>query len=231
MTKSRKAELSAQPVHDRSLFTVESTLRDRTYILAHATDALQLLRYDEPTAKRLAAADLFVEKAQAALTQRSRKLYWSGAAITFAAVILLGGAIAFAFSRLIAPHDANTKLGTQDLILAVFQALAFSAFIFVAVKYLIALSRSFFHEATHLLERRHALRFGRLWLYQNPKVPNIDDMMKAFNWNKETTSAFLDIRPEVMTRTIFNDVIDALAKLPTETASKLIDAYKEKNTP
>lgn len=221
----------SRTVRDRSLFKVESTLRDRTYILAHAADALQLLEYDEPTAKRLAAADLFVEKAQAALTQRSRKLYWSGAAITIAAVVLLGGAIAFAFSRLITPHDATTSLSTQDLILAVFQALAFSAFIFVAVKYLIALSRSFFHEATHLLERRHALRFGRLWLYQNTKVPNIDDIMKAFNWNKETTSAFLDIRPEVMTRTIFNDVVDALAKLPTETASKLIDAYKESKNP
>jgi hypothetical protein len=188
----------------------------------------------------IASTDLFVEKAQHVLTRRARRLYRAGAftiAATF--LLLLGGAsvIIWQISNGI-PDDVlglrviqgaqgiNTVAtnATHALILRIFQATALSAFVLVGVKYLIGLGRSFFHEAESLRQRRHALRFGRLYVYLKRGDVELDKLQEAFQWNKTVNTSYLDMKPEVITETIIQKLIDAAIKSPGESVKSVADA-------
>ena len=94
--------------------------------------------------------------------------------------------------------------GWQNLILKLFSTLGVTAYIYVSVKLLISLSRSFFHEGLSLFERRHALRFGRMYLYLKKGVVSEKWLETFFQWNKETKTSFLDMKPEVVTETLLH---------------------------
>lgn len=82
---------------------------------------------------------------------------------------------------------------------------------------------AFFHEATTLYNRRHAVRFGRLYLYlkcanaQDVSAIDLGDLDKLVGWNIQTPSAFRDIdflklpkngySPELLAQ-----IIDSIAK-------------------
>jgi hypothetical protein len=177
---------------------------------------------DEPeTVFRLAAADLFVEKAQAVLTGRARRMSAAG-------VVTSGFAIAFLIGLgiYIARHTATTPndLGRNSLILRVVSAISLGAIVLVAVKYLIALSRSFFHESVSLLSRRHALRFGRLYVYLNRGDVDLTHLQEAFDWNRGGDSSFLDIKPSEIGTTPWSQFAKSLG----ESAGKAFDAQLEK---
>lgn len=170
----------------------------------------------------LAATDLFVEKAQLALTRRSDRLYNSGRWSMMGTFLLLAGAAGFVAFQL--SHPISGDIPNNTLILRIFQATALSAFVLVGVKYLVSLGRSFFHEANTLRDRRHALRFGRLYVYLKRGHVDLEDLEKAFNWNAITTSSFLDMKPEMVAETLLHKIIDAFGKLPADTAKALANA-------
>ena len=177
----------------------------------------------------LASTDLFVEKAQLALTQRGELLIWAGIGSVIMAILLLtfGFWAAFLPNNIISsvlsywkipvdefPKDATTKLG-----LYIFKAIASSAYIYVSVKIFISLARSFFNEGLSLFERRHALRFGRLYLYLKRGKVSEKWLTEFFQWNKETKTSFLDMKPEVLTETLLHKLVGVfsdLGKLPPE---------------
>ncbi len=92
----------------------------------------------------------------------------------------------------------------QVLIFSLFKTLGITAYIYVSVKLLISLSRSFFHEGLSLFERRHALRFGRMYIYLKKGVVSEKWLETFFQWNKETKTSFLDMKPEVVTETLLH---------------------------
>ena len=96
------------------------------------------------------------------------------------------------------------QAGWQLIILSLFRTLGITAYIYVSVKLLISLSRSFFHEGLSLFERRHALRFGRMYLYLKKGVVSEKWLETFFQWNKETKTSFLDITPELVTETLLH---------------------------
>jgi len=93
----------------------------------------------------------------------------------------------------------------------------------VAVKYMIALARSFFHESVTLLSRRHALRFGRMYLYLNPKDSALENLLPAFDWNRGGDSSFLDIKPGEIGQTPYS----VLAKSVGEAAIKALETSQQ----
>jgi hypothetical protein len=173
----------------------------------------------------LASTDLFVEKAQLVLTRRSDKLFLSGTLTIISTFLILLTAALFIAWQLKKPIDENVMRSVNALILRVFQATALSAFALVAVKYLVALARSFFHEATSLRERRHALRFGRLYVYLKRGEVDVELLQEAFQWNKETRTSFLDMKPEVVAETLLHKIVEVFTKTPPEVMKIAVDTF------
>jgi len=171
---------------------------------------------DADSTFRLASADLFVEKVQTVLTRRARTMFIAGTVTSLLATGLLAMiAIYIALHTL----KSGESLSDNQLILRITQAISLGAFVIVAVRYLISLARSFFHEAVALLSRRHSIRFGRLFLYLNPTQTNLDALIKAFDWNRGGDSSFLDIRPNELTETPWAIIAKQLGEIANAVSS------------
>lgn len=170
---------------------------------------------------RLAVVDLFVEKAQAVLSARARRMMIAGAIASTVAVLALSAlGIYIAFPTTETPTD----LSTNSLILRVVAAISLGAIVLVAVKYLIALARSFFHEGVTLLSRRHSLRFGRMYIYLNPDKMDLDQMLRAFDWNRGGESSFLDIRPDEIGRTPYSTLAASIG----DAVSRVLETHEKR---
>jgi hypothetical protein len=162
----------------------------------------------------LATTDLFIEKAQDHLTYRARRKYaFAGVCGVLALSVLVAF---FYFSspiwRIVDPRIYN---GTDwpAVVIFIIQKLLLSGIVFAIIYFLVALSRAFLHEATLLLNRRHALRFGRLIVYLSKGGVDAKTLIDAFGWNLESTTAFLRVNPEVMTKGILTQTIEGAERL------------------
>lgn len=180
---------------ERDFARIAATLKCRTDALVEAQGRLQESMPDRVTNEdllfRLAAVDLFVEKAQRVLTSRARQMVWAGVAATATSVLVLGTLVLYLATR----ANVSADLSTNQMIVHVVAAISLGGVVLVAVKWLVALARSFFHESVILLARRHALRFGRMYVYMNPAEVELDQLREAFDWNRGGESSFLDIKP------------------------------------
>lgn len=127
-----------------------------------AADAAKL---SEPSlaqahAFELAATDLFVEKAQTHLTLRAHKYTWSGLFLAAVALIIVAIAL-WIVSNVTFPRSP----GWPEVVLFVLKSAGIAGFAGAGLYFTASLSRAFFHEATTLYNRRHALRFGRMFVY------------------------------------------------------------------
>ena len=173
---------------------------------------------------KAAYLDIFVEDAICHLTERAKQFYkYAWLCIWLASVVLVAG-IGFV---LWSSNTTPDNLDISHLIMRIFSSLAVAGLVLVAAKGLLSLIRAFLHEGTRLLERRHALRFGKLYFYlelgdhkDNIKI-TLQDIQNAFQWNKETTTAFQDMKPEIIADTIINQ----LARMPASIIEKGIDEY------
>lgn len=177
------------------------------------------------SAIELASVDMFVEKAQKHLAERSTTM----AALSLLSSLLLLASVGVALATLLGfllesafAEDASTLEAT---ILSILHNLAVLG-VFLGLVYLFAsLLRAFLHETTVLNNRIHALRLGRLYIYMQFASAEPDerkairerlaatDMDRIFGWNYESSTAFKDIRPEFMTRNLAGSLLDALGKL------------------
>lgn len=119
---------------------------------------------DRANAFQLAAADLFVEKAQVHLTQRADHYTVAGGMFAFMALAIIAFMI-YVTGFVIDVSKYLTGDSWKLLILLVLKAAAVAGFAGAAIYFCASLSRAFFHEATTLYNRRHALRFGRMFVY------------------------------------------------------------------
>ena len=98
------------------------------------------------------------------------------------------------------------------------------ALIGAAAYFLITLSRALLHEATVLYARRHALRFGRLFVYLKNGDVDFEQLEDAFKWNTEFTTAFKDIQPDKISKTPLQKILE----LPTDVLKAINDYSKIK---
>jgi hypothetical protein len=189
---------------------VDEALRRRNEILVAAIKRTQDLYIvtDQRQIFRLAATDLFVERAQFVLAQRARSMWRAGIVSTASAVALLIGLSAFLVWR--AEAISSASLSGTNLTLGLVEMLASAAIVFFAVRYLIKLSRSFFRENVALVAKQHALGFGRLYVYTNPDTARLKDMQDAFGLDLESTPIFLDMRSRETADTLYAKVTQDL---------------------
>jgi hypothetical protein len=179
---------------------------------------------------KLASADVFVEKAQTKLFERSKILMRFGILTTSIVLFLMIGSalyIDYSSSNVVANliKDEYQKIINTYIAYILIKTTTISAFILGAIYFLTSLSRACFHEGTVLLNKRHALRFGRLMLYINDGHLNFKDSNEAFMWNEEFTSAFKDIKPDKITKTLWHKIIEVFPEMLKE-----IKGFKKNNT-
>jgi len=213
---------------DHEMGKISDQIAARSDVLADAIQNLRRQDFDylaknEDALFPLAAVDMFVEKAQSVLTQRARKMAVLGTGLSIAAVVALVG---LAVYIVLHTSQGQENLATNDLIIRVVSAISLGAIVLVAVKYLIALARSCFHESVTLLSRRHSLRFGRMYLYLNPGDVDIENLEKAFDWNRGGESSFLDITPAEIGSTPYSVLANAFAKAVGEAVAQALKSAK-----
>src|SRR3989338_698250 len=109
--------------------------------------------------------------------------------------------------------DKDTIDTTGSLIFMIIKGGAAAGLVIASAMFLMHLARALFHEATILFNRRHALRFGRLFIYLKEGEISLEDLEKAFKWNDEFSTAFKDIRIDpVAPRTAIQSMTDAFDK-------------------
>jgi hypothetical protein len=195
------SQWKARRAWDQIKFEID--LRQET--LFHVTEQLKnkLVSSDgtstESTPKRLlslAATDVFVEKAQRTLATRAWLLIAFGVIGSASALCLLLGAAYLIFekslSAMLDPIEIG-KLNGLVLTLVIVKSTAAGALLIASATFLMHLGKALFHEATILLNRRHALRFGRLFIYLKDGAISLKDLEAAFKWNDEFSTAFKDI--------------------------------------
>jgi hypothetical protein len=196
---------------------VAAALQRRTVILESGASELEAAGFENH--RLLAATDLFVEKAQQVLTSRAERNFRWGVVTTIAIVTILSVGGVVAGITLLRPPPKDTA--TSVVVLRLLQSTGFGAFLYATVKYLIGLARSFFHENQALLNRRHSLRFGRLYVYLMNGNVGLADLTEAFQWNAESGSAFLHIDPSTTVESLFHKVLDTLKDAPPELLAAL----------
>jgi hypothetical protein len=183
---------------------VDEALRRRHDLLLAAIKRTQDLYIvtDQRQIFRLAAADLFVERAQLSLGQQARSMWRAGIAATVGAVVLLIGLSAFLVWR--GHAFSSSSLAGSQLVLVLVEMGATAAVVFIAVRYLIKLSGSFFQQNVSTVAKQHALGFGRLYVYTNPEAGRLKDLQDAFGLDLESTPIFLDIKAKETADTIYS---------------------------
>jgi hypothetical protein len=172
----------------------------------------------------LAAIDLFVEKAQAMLTRRGDDHRWLGIFTSWLVFeILLAAIVALLWLAL---HGA-VQPRWEDVVIRIATTASIAGILLGAAFFMSALARAHLHEATTLYNRRHMVRAGRLFLYlkflsdrRRPlrKAKNrltVQDMEHAFGGLRETSTAFKDIKSEVLTSTWLGQLTQAIARTRT----------------
>jgi len=204
---------------------------ERKALLIAAARDLQENGIENPM--KLAATDIFVEKAQLFLDRRGKLMYICGAVTAALAVAVLAIAAWYVFSRdpkdLLQTHSSSDKVSTQFLAVLLVKSTTAGAFIVGIVTFLVNLSRALLHEATVLYSRRHSLRFGRLFVYLMSNEMKRADLEAVFNWNAEFSTAFKDIRTDSITQTPVTKGIEMPVDL-VKSVGELVKALKpEKN--
>ncbi len=160
-------------------------------------------------AYRLAVTDLFVEKAIAYLEKHARPYKFMGYAANASALLIIFLGTCLAVIQMLGikihwlPRAVDLEIISQGkslpwtVVFSVF-AKGFTAYGMV-VLVSVALSRygkAMHDQAERLMERRHALRQGRLFVHLNDGRLSVDQMEKAFNWNQSQSNAFANLKTE-----------------------------------
>lgn len=173
---------------------------------------------------RLAATDVFVEKAQRLLSHRAQILMLFGiisAIVSVAGMLAVGWYVAYGNGVVIPPGSTENP---GYLALHILKASSAGALVTAAFYLLVSLTRALLHEATTLYSRRHSLRFGRLYVYLKKGSVSFEELEKAFQWNAEYKSAFKDIKSDKVTESI----LKSLVKSPAELLKALGALYPKK---
>ncbi len=172
-------------------------------------------------AYRLAVTDLFVEKALAYLEDQA-SLYSRAGQWSFAgALVIIASGIAAAAIQIFDPGraDAGTWLALTSRFT---QAFTFYGMIVLGAVGLSRFSRAMLDQAERLLERRHAVRQGRLFVHLSDGRISLEQMEKAFNWNVSQANAFGGLSTDA--KAPWGAALEAVARTVPETVKQIAQA-------
>lgn len=179
-----------------------------------------------------AITDLFVEKALTYLEEKAdyyskfgRMAYYLGLAVIIGGI----GISAFQYFHYTLHPDSYKYLAWGEIVTRFILAFTFYGFIVLAAVGLWRFGRAMLDQAERLLERRHALRQGRLFVHLHNGDLSIEEMEKAFNWNVNKPNAFGDMNTDA--KAPWGAVVSEAIKGSTEVAKaakNITDNYSSK---
>jgi hypothetical protein len=177
-------------------------------------------RHPDAIVYRLATTDLFVEKAIAYLEEHAASYKINATFAHVSSIVVLLAATTFAGIRefegdgliemtrqlinmggrgpqgypVLSPEDLQIP---WPLVLMDFSRgfTAYGMAVLVAVM-LWRYGKAMLDQCERIMERRHALRQGRLFVHLNDGHLDIDEMEKAFNWNQSQSNAFAHLKDD-----------------------------------
>jgi len=193
----------------------------------------------------MSSTDVFLEKAQYHLTERALRFqFYAQLAIAIGALILLAAFLYYEYYRPI--DDIETQVATWanpyvGLTIYLTRSATVAALFAFSIVMCFSFARAFFHESTILLNRRHSLRFGRLYVYlklggiQIPselsearKALSVIELQEAFGWNRETSTAFKEIKTELNVEGPAGRVMAMVEKSIEKIVNMEIEKFPEK---
>lgn len=175
----------------------------------------------------LCMLDVFVEGAQQRMRQRAILNEWAGRGALVGLIAVVAAAAFYLYNR---DRVFPSRLLMYDnqwvwLIHEMQKNVGILGLTFATIYMLSMLLRAYFHEATVLHNRRHSLRLGRLYLYlrlSSAKTPTelreakrhltTTEIETIFGWNRETGTAFKDIRGQTQPRDFWERIADGFEK-------------------
>lgn len=150
----------------------------------------------ENKAAMIVAADLSIERAQQFLNARARKFNLYGGAWAIASIVFLMYVYDDISNNILnfQEMEENTLKNFSQInpTIITVKTITLGLVVGITEYFMIGLAKSCFHEAAKLRSQRHALRFGRFYLYQKEGALDFQEMDKAFRWNDDFSSAFRD---------------------------------------
>jgi hypothetical protein len=191
--------------------SIANEVRERKSLWLTAAQELRSKGIPGMNAYNVSATDVFVEKAKMEITRRAVTYQWWGTIVASIAVITMIGLciwLLLSMDGILQPHLFDYKPRHFTVILV--KLLGVGAIIGSIAYFLISLSRALLHEGTALFARRHALRFGRLYVYlRGGNVNSVEELEKAFRWNDTVHTAFKDISADKASRSLTRVIQDA----------------------
>ena len=177
----------------------------------------------------MAVTDLFVEKALAYLEVDADKYKSKGNWCHYIAFVVIGGSAVLAVKVMFAENtiDFNKQdAATLEVIYNFIKGFTAYGMIVLAAVGLWRFGKALLDQSERLLERRHALRQGRLFVHLNNGKLTIDELEKAFNWNVTQSNAFGNIQTEASAP--WGNVTKDLAKITPEILKAGIETIKKR---
>ncbi|MFZ1684619.1 MAG: hypothetical protein WAU88_10890 [Candidatus Zixiibacteriota bacterium] len=178
---------------------------------------------------KVAATDVFVEKAQKAITDRAVRYHRLGGFTATLTVVLMACACVYLWETSREFTSSFVDFQPNQTILMVLRMLTVGALLGGTLYFLISIARAFLHEGTALYSLRHALRFGRLYVYlKGGQIKDIDELEKAFRWNDSVHTAFVDIKPDKATKS-FAQLVSEIGIEAIKATGTAAEAVAEKS--
>ena len=112
--------------------------------------------------------------------------------------------------------DRETNLAWKDMTVSFIKSFTFYGLLVLSAVFLKRYGKALLDQSERLLDRRHALRQGRLYLHlKDGRFKNVEEMEKAFNWNDSRQNAFADINTEAQAPwgTVFKEMIHMIPEI------------------
>ena len=112
--------------------------------------------------------------------------------------------------------DRETNLAWKDMTVSFIKSFTFYGLLVLSAVFLQRYGKALLDQSERLLDRRHALRQGRLYLHlKDGRFKNVEEMEKAFNWNDSRQNAFADINTEAQAPwgTVFKEMIHMIPEI------------------
>lgn len=162
---------------------------------------------------RLATTDVFVEKAIAYLELDSNKYRRRGVVMFMLATATIAVGMLTSYKNFISVSELPAKMEWSHIFMRFSSAFTFYGMIVLLAVGLWRLGKAMLDQAERLLDRRHALRQGRLFVHLNDGMLNLDELEKAFSWNVTNGNAFEYIQTEASAPWggLFKDALKAVS--------------------
>jgi hypothetical protein len=141
-------------------------------------------------AYHLAVTDLFVEKALAYLEDQAKTYRTLGLVAYCAAFLFFGFGGYMAVAGMVYASEDGSLTSYLPLVAKFVRAFTGYGMVVLAAVVLLRFGKAMLDQAERLMERRHALRQGRLFIHLNDGRLTIEQMEKAFTWNASQANAF-----------------------------------------